>query len=185
MAEPALRIAPVALTAAVDLRGDGTDPTVAAAVEAVLAIPLPLAPCTTTARSGLACLWLGPDEWLIAGDAVAGADLAASLERALEGRHVAVTDVSDNWTVTALGGAHARDVLAKGCPIDFHPRAASPGFVAQTLVAQADTIVHLVSDKAGGSLFHLYVRRSFAAYLRDWLADAALEYAAEQVIPVP
>jgi sarcosine oxidase subunit gamma len=53
-----------------------------------------------------------------------------------------------------------------------------PGFVGQSMVVHADIILHFMADGSDGGVpaSHLYVRRSFAQYLHDWLADAALEF---------
>ena len=95
---------------------------------------------------------------------------------AAAGRHAAVTNVTDNWTVIALAGPKALDVLAKGCPLDLHPRAFPAGSVAQSMICQADVVLHRADDVDGVPRLRIYVRRSFAQYLWDWLADAGLEY---------
>ena len=60
------------------------------------------------------------------------------------------------------------EVLARGCSVDLRARSFGPGRCAQTLLARAQVIIHCVSDET----FRLFVRPSFAPYLRAWLADA-------------
>ena len=68
-------------------------------------------------------------------------------------------------------------MLAKGCPLDLHPRAFTPGSCAQSLLAKADVLIHLrADDPRHGPTFDLYVARSFAHYLWAWLEDAGREY---------
>jgi sarcosine oxidase subunit gamma len=68
-------------------------------------------------------------------------------------------------------------VLAKGCPLDLHPRAFATGNCAQSLLAKASVLIHLPNDDAQrGPTFDLYVARSFAHYLFAWLEDAGREY---------
>ncbi len=66
-------------------------------------------------------------------------------------------------------------VLAKGCPLDLHPRAFPPGSCAGSLLAKASVLIHLVEDEPH-PVFDLYVSRSFAHYLWAWIEDAGLEY---------
>jgi sarcosine oxidase subunit gamma len=116
-------------------------------------------------------LWLGPDEWLVAGGS---ADLPERLRAALAGVHAAVVELSASRAVFELTGPAARDVLAKGCALDVHPRAFGPGQCAQTGLARAAVILEQVD---AAPTFRIFVRRSFARYLATWLADAAAELA--------
>jgi sarcosine oxidase subunit gamma len=102
-------------------------------------------------------LWLGPDEWLVVGGREAdysGADAAV--------------DVSAAFAVLELTGEDARDVLAQGCSLDLRPSAFGPASCAQTLLARADVILHCTAEET----FRIFVRPSFAPYLRTWLEDA-------------
>lgn len=159
---------------AVNLRARRDDTAARQALEAALGTALPSLGRSATA-GGLTVLGLGPDEWLaVGGD---GAAAAARLRDRCAGQLVAVTDVTDNYTTLVARGPAARRVLAKGCPLDLHPRASQAGMVAGTVVAKATVVLHLVSDEPApaGALFHLLVRRSFADYLFRWLEDAGRE----------
>jgi sarcosine oxidase subunit gamma len=123
---------------------------------------LPLEPNRVQAADGRTALWLGPDEWLVAGDGPLGLDLPPGAG--------SVVDLSANRVVLELRGPAARDVLAAGCALDLHPRAFGPGRCAQTLLARAAVILEQTSDEPA---YRIYVRPSFAGYLRDWLDDAS------------
>ena len=142
-----------------------------------LGLALPTAPNTATAKDDLALLWLGPDEWLALSHAAqpeAEAMLAAKLRSALGEQHAAVTEVGESLACIRIAGARARDVIAKGCPLDLHPRAfGGVGHCAQTHLSKAGITLHQISDAPG---FDLYCRRSFADYLWRWLEDAGQEY---------
>ena len=157
------------------LRGDSGDPAFAAAVAQAVGVRPPVEPNTVAGPEDLAAgsriLWLGPDEWLVA--CRDGDDPAGRLSAALAGLHAAVADVSDGRAVFALSGPNARDVLAKGCPLDLHPRAFGPGRCAQSHLAKAHVLLHQI---AATPLFEIYVHRSFADYLWHWLEDAAGDY---------
>jgi len=122
-------------------------------------------------------LWLGPDAWLLTCPPGALAAHTGSLRKALSDIHAAITDVSDGRVALRLAGPSARDVLAKGCPLDLHPRSFASGSCAQSLSAKASVLIHLLDDEAQrGPTFDLYVARSFAHYLWAWLEDAGREY---------
>ena len=162
----ALREAP--LRAQVDLRGDAGAPGFADAVAAVAGCPLP-APNRVSRGAARAIMWLGPDEWLLVGEAGEGPALAAELGAALAGRHVSAVDVSASRAIVELSGPGAREVLAAGCSLDLHPRAFAPDHCAQTLLANVAVILEQTD---GAPTFRVQVRPSFARYLADWLLNA-------------
>ena len=86
----------------------------------------------------------------------------------------AAVDVSAQRTTMRLRGAHARDVIAKGCSLDLHPAVFGPGAAAQTMLGQAGVVLIPLSDN--GTDYRIIVRSSFARYLADWLIDAAEEF---------
>lgn len=132
-----------------------------------------------TSGEGVCALWLGPDEWLVttSGTEDAGgtgdAGLLARLDGALTGHRASVVDVSDGRTVIVLRGARARDVLAKGCSLDLHPRQFRPGRCAQTLLARAGVLIHQTDPDP---VYDIHVDRSYAQYLWTWFEDAAAEF---------
>ena len=161
----------------VNLRGDAGEEDFLAAVEQVLGVGLPLEANTTARGDAVSVLWLGPDEWwVITPDD--GPGTAAGLREALEGQRAAVTDVSESRTCIRVGGPRARDLLAKGCPLDLHPRAFPAGTCAQGHLAKTMITLDMPAGDAdeGGPVFDLYVLNSFAEYLWLWLEDAAREY---------
>lgn len=169
------------------LRLDPTTPA-ATAVEKVLGVALPVANRAGNPAGPLTVIWLGPDEWLVTipeptpafPEPVEG--LAARLAAILHPVGGAVVDVSGQRTTVRLRGPLAREVLAKGCSVDLHPRVTRPGLAVQTMVAHAAVVLVVldpgeVEDGRTAPLdCRLLVRSTFAAYLADWLLDAALEY---------
>lgn len=159
----------------IDLRGDPADRAFMTAVGRVLDVLLPTEPCTSAAKGEIAALWLGPDQWLLTCPRVDAGSLITTLGEALSGVHAAVTDTSDGRVAFRIAGPSARAVLAKGCPLDLHPRAFASGSAAQSLLAKAAVLIHLVEDHPSPT-FDVYVARSFAHYLWLWLDDAGREY---------
>lgn len=175
----------------VNLRGPAGDQAFDKAVQEALGVALPSEPNTTTGttpgttagKDDLRVFWLGPDEWWVVtpGD---GPAMAEKLRAALAGQKAAVTDVSESRICIHIRGARARDLLAKGCPLDLHPRVFSAGRCAQSHCAKAMITLHQVADDGddgdaaseGGPAYDVYVLNSFAEYLWFWLEDAAREY---------
>jgi sarcosine oxidase subunit gamma len=158
--------------ACVNLRGAPSDARFFRAVTSVTDVPPPTQPCTSVAGLFVSILWLGPDEWLVISETQRGDEIAARLRQALRGIHSAVNEVGDGRIVCALSGVAARSVLAKGCPIDLHPRAFPTGQCVRTLLAKASVLIHA---RAADS-FEVHVARSFADYAWAWFENATAEY---------
>ena len=161
----------------VNLRGNPRSRNFTQAFQEAMGFALPTKPLTSAAHGQVGALWVAPDEWLIVapGD---GPGVEATLRQAFEGQHVSVADVSDNYTVVRVSGPKARDLLAKGCPVDLHAKAWPAGQVGGTILAKSNIVLHRADDDGENAepRFDLYVRRSFAEYLWLWLEDAAREY---------
>lgn len=157
-----------------NLRADPLGPC-AATLEDALGVPLPVQPNTALRSGELTVIWLGPDEWLVVAPEGRQEAVEKSLRQGIGTEAGSVVDLSAHRTTLALTGARARDVLAKGCSIDLHPTVFGPGRCAQLMLAMAPVL--LVARDGEPSAYWLFVRSSFAAYVRDWLQDASLEYA--------
>ena len=147
---------------------------VGAEASAVLGVDLPTAPNTWVPTGTGGAVWLGPDEWLLTSSTEAPEDLEARVCAAVLPLGGSATDVSAQRIGLRLTGARVRDVLAKGCSIDLHPRVFGRGSSAQTALGQAGIVLLALSDTGDDHL--VLVRSSFAGYLADWLLDAALEF---------
>lgn len=157
----------------INLRGPAGDSAFTAALHAVAGLALPAEANSFTTSGSLACLWLGPDEWLLLGPGGGELELASRLRAAFGSLHVAVTDVSEARTVIALSGPRARDLLAKGTSLDLHPRAFGPGRCAQTGFAGANVILRQNDDRPS---FELLVLNSFAEHLWAWIEAGCRGY---------
>jgi sarcosine oxidase subunit gamma len=171
----AFSIRELAFTTQVNFRGNSTDPAFAAAVRESIGCELPREANAYTTGTNGSVLWLGPDEWLVVDRPDRADAIAAALRAALSGKRHSVTDVSAARTVVEIGGADARLVLAKGCPLDLHASAFRPPRTAQTLLAKSRVLIQCMDD---APRVRLFVLDSFAAYLAAWLVDAAAECAA-------
>lgn len=154
----------------VNVRGELNDPAFVAAFERVVGCRPPSAPNTVARSAEYDVLWLGPDEWLVrsVGPVQAGV-LEAKLAEAVQGSYAAAVDVGSGNTVVEISGTCVRDVLARGCPLDLHPRMFKPGQCAQSHYFKA-SIVLVPTDK---DVYEIVVRRSFADYFIRIMLDAA------------
>jgi sarcosine oxidase subunit gamma len=170
---PSAAISEEPFTAMVDLWVDASGPGGAAAAKVVGTV-LPTVPSTCAEGTDATAIWFGPEEWLVMSSSRTGADLEAALRDVIAEHRGAAVDVSAQRTAVRLRGAHARDVLAKGCSLDLHPSVFGPGAAAQTMLGLAAVVLIPLDDS--GTDYRILVRSSFAGYLADWLIDAAEEF---------
>lgn len=158
----------------INLRGNPNDSVFRRAIQNVVGIDIPTTPNTTISdQTQTAILWLGPDEWLIVGDASLADSTISLLKTEVSSLHSLAVDVSDARTVLEVSGTRSRELLAKGCSLDLHPRSFHSATCVQTNLARANVILHLLDEEP---TWHIYVRISFANYLGSWLIDALAEY---------
>ena len=121
------------------------------AVETAYGVALPKGPRRVT-RGSVTFAGTGPDQWIASAEGPEAQNFAARV-RGRIGLFAAVSDQTDARLVLRLSGPKVREVLAKGVPLDLHPKAFKPGDVATTLVAyigvQIDRIdEHLPAHRA-------------------------------------
>jgi sarcosine oxidase subunit gamma len=150
--------------AIVNIRGDGGE-AFKAAVRSVTGVDLPVKPNTTAQAGAFRILWLGPTEWWVVTTSGAEEKLVADLRQAFIGQHAAVIDASESRAVITLSGTKARDMLARGCSLDLHPRVFGPGQCAQTGLTKANI---MLDQTDAAPSFDIYVLKSFADYLWQW-----------------
>ncbi len=150
----------------------------AAAVKLAFELELPQEPLTSSRSGDAACLWLGPDEWMVVGkDNVAVQTLAET--------HYQFADVSDQYTVIEISGPRARDALMKLTTLDIHPRAFQVGQVAGSLFGHANAWLWLTGESDDdGPTFQLFIRWSMADYLWCLLAECGREWGMPEETPL-
>jgi sarcosine oxidase subunit gamma len=117
----------------------------------------------------------GPGQWLAVSETFAGDALARDLKQRLKGL-ASVSDQSGGRTVLRLSGPRARDVLAKGLPIDLHPRAFGPGSAATSTISLMGVQLWQVDDVP---TYDIALFRSLSASLWRWLTASAAEFGYE------
>ena len=115
-----------------------------------------------------------PGRWLVVGptEAAPGSPAAhAQIWRQAAEGCAAVIDMSSAYAAFLLGGAPAREMLARGCRLDLHPREFPPGSAAATVVAQVPVILAALPF---GIL--LLTPSSTARHFHEWLEATAAPF---------
>ena len=160
----------------IDLRGDVSDDVFVSKVRSALGVTVPCKPNTMIEANGYTVCWMGPDQWMVIVCPNSATGTVVKLQGAVTGLHAAVTDVTGGYTLFSLTGRHVRDLLAKGCTLDLHPREFDAGQCAQTNQAKTGILMIPRANDAGCQAFDLVARRSFADYLAHWVEHSAREY---------
>jgi len=117
----------------------------------------------------------GPGQWLAVSETVANERLARELGDRLRGL-ASISDQSGGRTVLRMSGPGARAVLAKGLPIDLHPRAFGPGSAATSTISLMGVQIWQVDD---APTYDLAIFRSVSASFWHWLTASAAEFGYE------
>jgi sarcosine oxidase subunit gamma len=166
-------LAAATIAAAWNVQGDPSRGALAAEARRLFEVPLPLAPGTTVRTEHVTALWLGPASWLlVARSAAALGDYAAKRD-ALNAAGCALFNVSASRVAWTMSGPRAADVLAKGCPLDFHPRAFAAGTCAQSVFGHVSV---LIDKRDAAPTFTVLVARSFGRDLWHALCAASAQY---------
>ena len=161
--------------AKINLRGNLENKEFASKVEKILGIILSNKTCSTSSKEKITSLWLGPNEWLlVSNNQIPKETNIYELEQVLfnnisKTNLGAITNVTDHFTIFKLSGSNIFEVLSKGCPFDFNSDDFGDNKVVQTLINHVDVSIH----RRNKNDVDLYVRRSFAGYLWEWLKDSA------------
>ncbi len=157
----------------IDLRGKTDDKTFMKNATTVLGVELPTEPRSCVKKNEITVLWLSIDQWLITLPLKSRDALLLKLTKKL-GRNLSlVCDVSDARTIIRLTGDLSREVLIKGCSFDATMPEFAPGTVRRLLFAEVAALCHFVEGRP--DVVDLYVFRSYANYVWEWLLQTAHE----------
>jgi sarcosine oxidase subunit gamma len=145
-------------------------------------VALPLAPNTTARTGKLTALWLGPESWLLAAGAASTLVDYAAKREALNAAGGALFEVSASRVAWTISGPRAMDVLAKACPLDFHPHAFAAATCAQSVFGHVNVLIDKRDDVP---TFTVMVARSLARDTWHALCEAAAQYGYDVLPPAP
>lgn len=157
----------------VNLRGNSENPDFSHGFKRVVGLALPEQANQFVEVDRKQVFWLGPNEWLLLTADTHLPQLIGDLRQSFAGLHATVTDLSGAAVVLQIQGAHAADILSKGCTLDLHADCFKGGDCAQTGLAKANM---LLACRAASKDYTLVVRRTYAEYLLQWLLHSAQDY---------
>jgi methylglutamate dehydrogenase subunit D len=119
----------------------------------------------------------GRGQWLAVSETLKGDELARDLSSRLKGL-ASISDQSGGRTVLTVSGPRARDVLAKGLPIDLDPRAFPLGSAVTSAIALMGVQLWQSNDTRS---YDVAIFRSVSESFWRWLTASAAEYGYEVV----
>lgn len=132
---------------------------------------LPLAPGCSAVCEEYVALPLAPGQWMLLAENDEAGFCRRMAERIGDLGHI--SEQSDSRVAFRVSGGKAREMLAKGCALDTHPRVMKPWACAVTIMADVGVLLHQVDDAPS---YDLLVYAGYAACFREWLEEAAAEF---------
>ncbi|MCK4861928.1 MAG: sarcosine oxidase subunit gamma [Rhodobacteraceae bacterium] len=166
----AVKITEAGLRGMITLRGDLSSTALKDAVKSVVGLTPPSERKVKSGKGG-GVAWMSSDELLLLVDYDKADATVAKLSKALAGEHHMVVNVSDARAVFLIEGQGAREVLAKGAPVDLSPEAFGAGDLRRSRIGQLAAAFWMTEDES----FELVCFRSVGAFMFDWLSNAARE----------
>ncbi len=117
--------------------------------------------------------WMSPDELLLFCPREEVGKALATIRETLKDEHYQAVDVSDARAVLRLTGPAAREVLAKGAPVDLARSAFGEGDFRRTRLGQV--AVGFGQVFGDPETFEIICFRSVAGFVFAWLETAARE----------
>lgn len=121
----------------------------------------------------------GPGQWLAVSETLANEALARDLAQHIAGL-ASISDQSGGRTVLRVSGKRAREVLAKGLPIDLDPRAFPLGSAATSVISLMGVQLWQVDDTRS---YDIAIFRSLSQSFWRWLTASAAEFGYEVTAP--
>lgn len=153
----------------ITLRGDFETGMFKKALKASVGLAVPDPRCVLGSDAA-ALAWMSPDELLVLCPYGDVSRVLEALSTALAGTHALAANVSDARSLFQIKGQHARDIMAKLCPVDLAPVAFGPGAFRRTRLAQVPAAFWMPAE----GVFHVICFRSQAEYVFKTLSRAAM-----------
>ena len=114
-------------------------------------------------------LWCGPKNWLLISSKK---DLMENIQKTFNENHFAVTDLSHSRTIIELEGKNSKEILKKGCPINFNEM--KKNNCVNSIFNGITITIDMVEDNP--DKIRLFALRSFGESLCHSITDASLEF---------
>ena len=114
-------------------------------------------------------LWIGPNNWL----ALSGtSSLSEVIAKSLSNDEFAITDLSHSKAIIELSGKNVKEVLKKGCPINFND--INKNEVVNSIFNGIAVTLDFINDQP--NKIRVMCLRSFGESLYHSVTDASLEF---------
>ena len=132
-------------------------------------INLSLKPLSVESNEKTRILWNGPRNWLII---TTQKEIFSEINKKLEEKDFAVTDISHSKSIIELEGDDAKEVLKKGCPFNFNE------FHKNNCLNSTYNGMSIIVDMTSNNpdTFRIFALRSFGESLYHSIRDASLEF---------
>ena len=114
-------------------------------------------------------LWNAPSTWLVISRKE---NIDKAIEEECKNENFAITDISHSRAVIQIKGMQAKEILKKGCPINFNEF--EKNNCAGTVFHGITIVVDFVDNNP--DTFNLLTLRSFGESFYHHVTDAALEF---------
>ena len=113
-------------------------------------------------------LWNGPNNWIVVSS---NKDILNNIKKKCDEKNFAVTDLSHSRTVIELKGKNIKEILKKGCPINFNEFKLNN--CANSVFHGITITIDMIDDNP--EIFRIFSLRSFGESLYHSITDACLE----------
>ena len=114
-------------------------------------------------------LWIGPNNWLALSTS---SSLSQEIAKSLSNDEFAITDLSHSKAIIELSGKNVKEVLKKGCPINFND--INKNEVVNSIFNGIAVTLDFINDQP--DKIRVMCLRSFGESLYHSVTDAALEF---------
>ena len=114
-------------------------------------------------------LWCGPKNWLLISSKK---DLMENIQKTFYENTFAVTELSHSRTIIELEGKNSKEILKKGCPINFNEM--KKNNCVNSIFNGITITIDMVEDNP--DKIRLFALRSFGESLCHSITDASLEF---------
>ena len=132
-------------------------------------LDLPLENPKVTANKETRILWNAPRTWLIISSKK---NIISAIKDKCDHENFAVTDISHSRAVIQIKGLQSKEVLKKGCPINFNE------FEVNNCAGTVFHGINIIIDSINNNpdTYNLLTLRSFGESFYHHITDAALEF---------
>ena len=132
-------------------------------------LKLPIENSRVESNSDTRILWNAPRTWLIISSKE---NILSNIKDEFDEQNFSVTDISHSRAIIKIKGSFAKEILKKGCPINFNDFKVND--TAGTIFSGISIVIDLIDQKP--DTFHLLTLRSFGESFYHHITDAALEF---------